>query len=172
MASIGSGGTARSRQHENPSLPNRRSRKPKEIGGRNRALTHAVAQSTAVSVVHRHLMGRLLQRPQQSRARRPTSGRPRFPCPRQSELWSRQRAEATRPHGHTVKPLHRRAVRRLTEHLQALRFEHLGALNWTRVWFKANKSSPRDIGRQFVRTLRYGLERNRKQSRRTVGRSQ
>ena len=53
-----------------------------------------------------------------------------------------------------------------------IRLQLLGALNWTRVWFKANKSSPRDIGRQFVRTLRYGLERNRKQSRRTVGRSQ
>jgi AcrR family transcriptional regulator len=53
-----------------------------------------------------------------------------------------------------------------------VRLQLLGALNWTRVWFKANKSSPQDIGRQFVRTLRYGLERNRKQSRRTVGRSQ
>ena len=53
-----------------------------------------------------------------------------------------------------------------------IRLQLLGALNWTRVWFKPNKSSPRDIGRQFVRTLRYGLERNRKQSRRTVGRSQ
>jgi TetR/AcrR family transcriptional regulator, cholesterol catabolism regulator len=53
-----------------------------------------------------------------------------------------------------------------------IRLQLLGALNWTRVWFKPNKSSPRDIGRQFVRTLRYGLEQNRKQSRRTVGRFQ
>ena len=52
-----------------------------------------------------------------------------------------------------------------------IRLQLLGALNWTRVWFKANKSSPQDIGRQFVRTLRYGLERNRKQSRPMVGRS-
>ena len=51
------------RQHENPSLPNRRNRKPEEIDGRNRALTHAVAQSK-VSIVHRDLIGRLLQRPQ------------------------------------------------------------------------------------------------------------
>jgi hypothetical protein len=50
------------RQHENPSLPNRRNRKPEEIDGRNRALTHAVAQSK-VSIVHRDLIGRLLQRP-------------------------------------------------------------------------------------------------------------
>ena len=49
-----------------------------------------------------------------------------------------------------------------------IRLQLLGALNWTRVWFKANRSSPQDIGRQFVRTLRYGLERNRKQSRRTA----
>jgi TetR/AcrR family transcriptional regulator, cholesterol catabolism regulator len=49
-----------------------------------------------------------------------------------------------------------------------IRLQLLGALNWTRVWFKANRSSPQDIGRQFVRTLRYGLEQNRKQSRRTA----
>jgi hypothetical protein len=57
LAWIGSGGTARSRQHENTSLPNRRSRKPEEISGRNRARTHAVGHSTAVSIVHGHLMG-------------------------------------------------------------------------------------------------------------------
>ena len=58
MAWIGPGGTARSRQHENPSLPNRRSRKPEEIGRRSRrALTHAVAHSQAVSIVHGRLIG-------------------------------------------------------------------------------------------------------------------
>jgi hypothetical protein len=46
--------------HENPSLPNRRNRRPEEIGGRNRALTHAVAQSKAVSIAHRDLIGGLL----------------------------------------------------------------------------------------------------------------
>src|SRR5262245_54422434 len=49
---------ARSRQHENPSLPNCRSRKPEEIGRRSRrALTHAVAHSQAVSIVHGRLIG-------------------------------------------------------------------------------------------------------------------
>jgi hypothetical protein len=58
LAWIGPGGTARSRQHENPSLPNRRSRKPEEIGRRSRrALTHAVAHSQAVSIVHGRLIG-------------------------------------------------------------------------------------------------------------------
>jgi Transposase DDE domain len=48
----------RSRQHENPSLPNRRSRKPEEIGRRGRrALTHAVAHSQTVSIVHGGLIG-------------------------------------------------------------------------------------------------------------------
>src|SRR5262249_228796 len=45
-----------SRQHENPGLPDRCSRKPEATGGRNRALTHAVAQSRAVSIVHGRLM--------------------------------------------------------------------------------------------------------------------
>src|SRR4029077_16403178 len=58
LAWIGPGGTARSRQHENPSLPNHRSRKPEEIGRRSRrALTHAVAHSQAVSIVHGRLIG-------------------------------------------------------------------------------------------------------------------
>src|SRR4029077_15011800 len=58
LAWIGPGGTARSRQHENPSLPNRRSRKPEEIGRRSRrTLTHAVAHSQAVSIVHGRLIG-------------------------------------------------------------------------------------------------------------------
>src|SRR5262245_33396 len=40
------------------SLPNRRSRKPEEIGRRSRrALTHAVAHSQAVSIVHGRLIG-------------------------------------------------------------------------------------------------------------------
>ena len=43
LAWVGPGGAARSRQHENPSLPNRRSRQPEEIGGRNRGPTHAAA---------------------------------------------------------------------------------------------------------------------------------
>jgi hypothetical protein len=58
LAWIGPGGTARSRQHENPSLPNRRSRKPEEIGRRSRrALTHAVAHSQAVSTLQGRLIG-------------------------------------------------------------------------------------------------------------------
>src|SRR5262249_60926220 len=49
---------ARSRQHENPSLPNCRSRKPEEIGRRSRrALTDAVAHSLTVSIVHGRLIG-------------------------------------------------------------------------------------------------------------------
>jgi len=39
-----------------------------------------------------------------------------------------------------------------------VRLQVLGALNWTRVWFRPGKSAARDIGRQFVRTLRFGLE--------------
>jgi AcrR family transcriptional regulator len=41
-----------------------------------------------------------------------------------------------------------------------VRLQLLGALNWTRVWFKADKRPAQDIGRQFVRTLRYGLDRS------------
>jgi hypothetical protein len=56
LAWISPGGTERPRQHENTSLPNRRNRKPKEVGGRNRALTHTVAHSKAVSIVHGYLI--------------------------------------------------------------------------------------------------------------------
>lgn len=46
-----------------------------------------------------------------------------------------------------------------------VRLQLLGALNWTRVWFKADRGSAQDIARQFVRTLRYGLDRNEKRPR-------
>jgi AcrR family transcriptional regulator len=39
-----------------------------------------------------------------------------------------------------------------------VRLQILGALNWTRVWFKPDQSSAQEIARQFVRTLRYGLD--------------
>jgi hypothetical protein len=41
-----------------------------------------------------------------------------------------------------------------------IRRQLLGALNWARVWFKVGKTPAEIIGRQFVRTLRYGLERS------------
>ncbi|HEY7549143.1 MAG TPA: TetR/AcrR family transcriptional regulator [Hyphomicrobiaceae bacterium] len=39
-----------------------------------------------------------------------------------------------------------------------VRLQLLGALNWTRVWFKSGKCPAQDVGRQFVRTMRYGLQ--------------
>jgi len=52
-----------------------------------------------------------------------------------------------------------------------VRLQLLGALNWTRVWFKPDRTSAQDIGRQFVRTLRYGLDRDETRPDRTARRS-
>lgn len=39
-----------------------------------------------------------------------------------------------------------------------VRLQLLGAMNWTRVWFKAEKTAVADIARQYVHALRYGLD--------------
>jgi len=53
-----------------------------------------------------------------------------------------------------------------------LRLQIPGALNWTSVWYRPGKLTPRQIASQLIRTVRYGVAaRSAEPARATVARS-